>query len=66
MLFIKMLMFTCWSELFLRLTLNPNVLFRDWELTVIYCILYTVDDVLSTLLSLPYIMTLSLWVNLYK
>lgn len=65
MLFIKMLMFTCWSELFLRLTLISKVLFRDWELTV-YCILHTVDDVPSTPLSLPYIVTLSLLINLYK
>lgn len=40
MLFIKMLMFTCWSELFLRLTLNSKVLFRDWELTVMLYSVY--------------------------
>lgn len=60
-----MLMFTRWSELFLQLTLNSKVLFRDWELTL-YCILHTVDYVPSTLLSLPYIVTLSLLVNLCK
>lgn len=46
-------MFTRWSELFPRLTLNSEVLFRDWELTVIlypaYCRQRAVHTVVSAL-----------------